>query len=195
MNLVLASASARRIELLKRITEDFQVVVSNFDESSVLYKGDIPEYVMNIAKGKAEASAETITIDEDRDKLVIGCDTVVAIDDKILGKPDSIEDALNMLKLLSGRVHKVFSGIAILDTKSGFVNMDFSCTEVRFSNLSDNMIEKYVKSGDCMDKAGSYGIQGAAAVFVEGINGCFYNVVGLPINKLHKMLREMGVNL
>lgn len=100
-----------------------------------------------------------------------------------------------MLKLLSGRVHKVFSGIAILDTKSGFVNMDFSCTEVRFSNLSDNMIEKYVKSGDCMDKAGSYGIQGAAAVFVEGINGCFYNVVGLPINKLHKMLREMGVNL
>lgn len=195
MDLVLASASARRVELLKRITENFEVKVSNFDENSIQFRGDVPEYVIKIAKGKAEACAKTITIDENKDTLVIGCDTVVVIGNNILGKPGSREEAFDMLKLLSGKVHKVFSGIAILDIKSGFVNTDFSCTEVKFSNISDEMIEKYVESGDCMDKAGSYGIQGAAAVFVEGINGCFYNVVGLPINKLHKMLREMGVNL
>lgn len=195
MDLVLASASERRIELLKRITDKFQVIVSNFDENSVRFDGDITEYVMKIARGKAETVKGAIAAEGSKDKLVIGCDTVVAVGDKILGKPHSREDAVNMLKLLSGRVHRVYSGIAILNIKSDFVKTDFVCTEVRFSDLSDEMIKKYVESGDCMDKAGSYGIQGTAAVFVEGITGCFYNVVGLPINKLYKMLKEMGVNL
>lgn len=195
MNLVLASASARRIELLKRITKDFKIIVSDFDEDSIRFSDDIPKYVMQLARGKAETVANTIDVNVGEQTLIIGSDTVVAFKNSILGKPKSKEAAIEMLKLLSGNTHKVYTGIAIFDSNSNQVKEAFECTEVKFSNISDCMIKRYVDTGDCMDKAGSYGIQGDAAVFVEGINGCFYNVVGLPINKLYKMLREMGVNL
>ncbi|MDF2505800.1 Maf-like protein [Clostridium sp.] len=184
MNLILASSSERRIELLKRITLDFK---------RVEFKGDVAEYVMTLAEGKAKDVASTIA--EKENTFIIGCDTVVAFRNLVLGKPKDEDDAFGILKQLSGNIHNVYTGVVIVDLKSATVKRDYVCTEVKFSNLTDKMIEKYICSGECLDKAGAYGIQGNAAVFVEAINGCFYNVVGLPLNKLNKMFGEMGINL
>ncbi len=192
-NIILASASERRQELLKRILEDFQIIVSDFDESSIPFKDNISSYVMNLAEGKARSVSKKI-MDQDNN-LVIGCDTLVAFNNKILGKPKDKKDAFEMLQALSGNEHEVYSGLAILDVKSNKIIKDFVCTKVKFSKLTSLQIEKYVNTGDPMDKAGAYGIQGKAGVFVENINGCYYNVVGLPLNKLNSMLMEMGVNL
>lgn len=193
MNLILASSSERRIELLKRITEEFKVIPSDFDEKSIEFKSDVPKYVMALAEGKANEVASMIT--DRKNTFIIGCDTVVAFNNLVLGKPKDEYDAFGILKKLSGNIHNVYTGIAILDLSSGKVKKDYACTEVKFSNLTDEMINKYVCSGECLDKAGAYGIQGNAAVFVESISGCFYNVVGLPLNKLSKMFGEMGVSL
>ncbi|WP_049041020.1 Maf-like protein [Clostridium sporogenes] len=192
-NIILASASQRRQELLKRILENFQIIVSDFDESSIPFKDKISSYVMNLAEGKARSVSKKI-MDQDNN-LVIGCDTLVAFNNKILGKPKDKKDAFEMLQALSGNEHEVYSGLAILDVKSNKIIKDFVCTKVKFSKLTSLQIEKYVNTGDPMDKAGAYGIQGKAGVFVENINGCYYNVVGLPLNKLNSMLMEMGVNL
>lgn len=195
MNLVLASASERRVQLLKRISKEFKVIISDFDEKKVAYNGDVPQYVMALASGKAKDVSRRLDINATNNTFIIGCDTVVAFNDKILGKPQNKSEAYKMLRMLSGNTHKVFSGIAIFDFNLKTIKSDFVVTEVRFSKLSEKMIEEYIESGDCMDKAGSYGIQGNAAIFVEEIKGCFYNVVGLPLNRLNKMLNEMGVNL
>ncbi|MGO5066015.1 MULTISPECIES: Maf-like protein [unclassified Clostridium] len=192
-NIILASASQRRQELLKRILEDFQIIVSDFDESSIHFKDDIPSYVMNLAEGKARSVAEKI-IDQGNN-LIIGCDTIVAFNNRILGKPKDKKDAFKMLQALSGNEHEVYSGLSILDVKSNKAIKDFVCTKVKFSKLTSAQIEEYINTGDPMDKAGAYGIQGKAGVFVENINGCYYNVVGLPLNKLNSILMEMGVNL
>lgn len=191
MNVVLASASARRQELLKRLVEEYQVIVSDFDESSVRLGSDCPSYVMELACGKALDVAK----DLDEASLVIGCDTIVAYGDKVLGKPIDREDAYSMLRMLSGERHQVYSGIALVDTATGRVTQDFAVTEVKFDNLSDDEIWRYIDSEEPMDKAGAYGIQGHGGVFVEEIRGCFYNVVGLPLNKLNKMIKGIGVNL
>ncbi|MCW6111657.1 Maf-like protein [Clostridium sporogenes] len=192
-NIILASASQRRQELLKRILGNFQIIVSDFDESSIPFKNNIPSYVMNLAEGKARSVSKKI-MDQDNN-LIIGCDTIVAFNNRILGKPKDKKDAFEMLQALSGNEHEVYSGLAILDVKSNKIIKDFVCTKVKFSKLSSVQMEKYINTGDPMDKAGAYGIQGKAGVFVENINGCYYNVVGLPLNKLNSMLMEMGVNL
>lgn len=191
MNLVLASASQRREELLKRITEDFEIVVSNFDEGMIHVTNNYPDYVMNIAKGKACNVAKDII----NQSIIVGFDTVVVFEDKILGKPKDKEDAFRMLKMLSGSIHKVYSGIAIICTEDNKVVTDYACTEVTFSQLTDDEILQYIATGEPMDKAGAYGIQGYGGVFVERINGCYYNVVGLPLNKLNFMLKGIGVFL
>ena len=192
-NIILASASQRRQELLKRILGNFQIIVSDFDESSIPFKNNIPSYVMNLAEGKARSVSKKI-MDQDNN-LIIGCDTIVAFNNRILGKPKDKKDAFEMLQALSGNEHEVYSGLAILDVKSNKIIKDFVCTKVKFSKLTSSQIEKYINTGDPMDKAGAYGIQVKAGVFVENINGCYYNVVGLPLNKLNSMLMEMGVNL
>jgi len=192
-NIILASASQRRQELLKRILGNFQIIVSDFDEGSIPFKNNIPSYVMNLAEGKARSVSKKI-MDQDNN-LIIGCDTIVAFNNRILGKPKDKKDAFEMLQALNGNEHEVYSGLAILDVKSNKIIKDFVCTKVKFSKLSSVQIEKYINTGDPMDKAGAYGIQGKAGVFVENINGCYYNVVGLPLNKLNSMLMEMGVNL
>jgi septum formation protein len=191
MEFVLASASERRQELLKRIVEDFKIVISNFDETSVNFGGDCDEYVKVLALGKAREVADR-TKDE---SMVIGSDTIVYHNGKILGKPKDEQDAYNMLKNLSGSSHKVYSGIAVINTASNEIKMDSVCTEVFFSTLSEEQISRYIASAEPMDKAGAYGIQGNGGIFVEKIHGCYYNVVGLPLNRLYFMLREMGVNL
>jgi septum formation protein len=191
MEFILASASERRQELLKRIVKDFKIVISNFDENSVNFGGSCDEYVKMLALGKAEEVAGRV-----KDKnIIIGCDTIVYHNGKILGKPKDEKDAYNMLKSLSESSHKVYSGIAVVNTASSVIKMDSVCTEVFFSTLSEEQIIRYIASSEPMDKAGAYGIQGNGGIFVEKIHGCYYNVVGLPLNRLYFMLREMGVNL
>ncbi|QGU94908.1 Maf-like protein [Clostridium bovifaecis] len=191
MKLILASASERRQELLKRITSDFDIIVSDFDEEKVSFQGSCGEYVTKLAKGKAENVANRIG----NDAIVIGCDTIVSFKEHVLGKPRNELEAFSMLRLLSGSIHQVYSGVAVIDTKTKNVKIDYVCTDVKFSSISDEEIKSYIATGEPMDKAGAYGIQGFGGVFVEEITGDYYNVVGLPLNKLNKMLKEMGVNL
>ncbi len=187
MKIILASASKRRIELLKRITQNFQVIVSDFDEKSVSLKDSVDEYVKKIALGKAMDVEKTINYDS----IIIGADTIVVSDNKILGKPENKEEAFKMLQMLSGTYHYVYSGIALINTRTNKKITESVKTKVTFSEITKGEIEKYIESGEPMDKAGAYGIQGAGGVFVEGIEGCFYNVVGLPLNKLKKLLNSI----
>lgn len=191
MKIILASASDRRKELLSRITENFDIIFSEFDENSVDFKGNNGQYTIELAKGKALDVLEKVN----DNSIIIGCDTIVAINNKLLGKPKDKDEAFYMLKLLSGKTHQVYSGLAVINSYTGEISTDYVCTDITFSELSDKEIMSYIESGDPMDKAGSYGIQGLAGVFVEEIKGCYYSVVGLPINKLNKMLKGMGVNL
>lgn len=191
MRIVLASASERRKDLLQIICNNFDIIVSNFDESCIMYNGDVKSYVMDLSKGKAMNVCNSLK----NSAIVIGCDTLVFFENSILGKPKTKEEAYHMLKKLSGNIHKVYSGITVIDSNTGHSISDYVCTKVQFSHLTDDQIEKYIDSGDPMDKAGSYGIQGQAGVFVEKIDGCYYNVVGLPLNKLYYMLKRMSVNL
>ena len=175
--LVLASKSPRRQELLKYITDEFIIKTAEVDET--LPEGISPaEAVLYLSKIKAEPFRN------DND-TVIGADTVVAIDNIILGKPKDENDAKDMLKHLSGRVHSVFTGVTIINKskeKSFFVE-----TKVKFYKLSDEMINSYIKTGEPFDKAGAYGIQGYGCLLVEKIDGDYFNVVGLPVSQLNQL--------
>lgn len=187
MGFVLASASERRKELLTRLCEEFRVIESFFPEEKVVFNGNLEEYVKELSLGKAKYVADNL----DTEDIIIAADTIVAIGDLILGKPKDKDDAYNMLKSLSGKVHNVYTGVTVLDLRSKKIISEAVCTKVKFSHLSDDEILSYVDSGDPLDKAGAYGIQGRGGVFVERIEGCYYNVVGLPLNKLDKMLKSL----
>lgn len=187
MKFILASASARRQELLKRIVDDFDIIVSDFEEKNVEFKGDINKYVEEIALGKAKAVLNNVS-DE---SIIISADTVVSFNNNILGKPTDEEDAFKMLKMLSGNTHKVYSGVCIINNKTKEIVCESFKTEVTFSEISDDRIKKYIKSGSPLDKAGSYGIQDEGGVFVESIRGDYYNVVGLPLNGTYKMIKRV----
>ena len=191
MNYVLASASERRKELLKRLVPNFKAIVSGFNEDTVIFNGSFSQYVMNISEGKVADVRDKLK----DDAVIIGCDTIVAFKNQVMGKPKSESEAFQMLTQLSGNTHQVYSGITVYNTADNEMKRDFVCTDVKFSDLSDSEIRAYIKTGEPMDKAGAYGIQGYGGLFVEKINGCYYNVVGLPLNKLNYILREMGVNL
>lgn len=198
MKLIFASASERREELLKRITEDFCIMVSDFNENEVLYSGECAKYVMEIAKGKAQTTVAKANVKFscfNEEVIIIGCDTIVSCNGKVLGKPKDEGEAFEMLKLLSGKTHEVYSGIALIQPKLDIIKNESVCTKVKFSTLSDEEIIQYIKTKEPMGKAGAYGIQGYGGIFVEEIHGCYYNVMGLPLNKLSFMLKEMGVNL
>ena len=187
MKYILASASERRQELLKRIVSDFDIVVSNFDEDSVKKVTSIEDYVIELAEGKAKDVLKNIN----KCAIIIAADTIVTLDNKILGKPKDENHAFEMLKLLSGREHRVYSAVVVMNTDNGKVEKQCVYTEVKFSNITDEEIKEYIKTGEPLDKAGSYGIQGYGGVFVEKINGCYYNVVGLPLNILNKMIKNV----
>lgn len=187
LKFILASASDRRKELLSRIISDFEVKISDFDEGTVEISKNIEKYVKTLAEGKAKSVALNCT----NDSIIIGADTVVVIGDNILGKPRDKDDAFRMLKLLSNNVHKVYSGVAVINKKKQVMQSESLYTEVYFSELSDEEIWKYIDTGECLDKAGAYGIQGYGGVFVKKINGCYYNVVGLPLNLLNDMIKNV----
>ena len=185
MDIILASASPNRKELLERIGLPFSVVVSHVVEnvSSSLPTG---EYVMELARQKAESVAADYP-----DACVIGADTVVDLDGTILGKPHTPENAKAYLSAMQGREHLVYTGVAV--TVHGKTIVDVEKTSVTFAPMSGEEIEWYVASGDPLEKAGAYGIQGPAGLFVSAIEGDYFNIVGLPIRLLYKMLRKAGV--
>ena len=187
LKFILASASERRKELLSRIVRDFEVRVSDFDEDSVQVNNDIEKYVKILSEGKAKS----VALNCSKDSIIIGADTIVVIDNKVLGKPKDKNDAFRMLKALSNNVHRVYSGVTVINNSTKVIKSDCLYTEVYFSELSDEEIWKYIDTGECLDKAGAYGIQGFGGVFVKSINGCYYNVVGLPLNLLNKMIKEI----
>lgn len=179
--MILASQSPRRRELLSLITRDFRIIPAKGEER--LPDNITPkEAVLLLSRQKA---AEIYS--EYKDEIIIAADTVVAIDGKILGKPADAEEAAAMLHLLSGRTHSVFTGVCIISA-DGAEKSFAEETAVEFWQLSEQMIADYVKSGEPMDKAGAYGIQGAGALLVKRINGDYYNVMGLPVGRL---LREI----
>ena len=188
LKIILASASERRQELLARLVDNFEILVSDFDERSITFNNNISEYVEDIAVNKAENVSSKLV---DNDAIIISADTVVSIDGNILGKPKDKKDAFNMLKMLSGKTHQVYTAIAVKNLKNGKLLKKTLKTDVEFSNLSDDDINKYIETGEPMDKAGAYGIQGKGGIFVKEIRGCYYNVVGLSINALKQMLEDI----
>jgi septum formation protein len=187
LKFILASASERRKDLLSRIVSNFEVKISNFDEEKVEVSTNIENYVKTLAEGKAK----DVALNCDNDSIIIGADTIVVIGDNILGKPKDKNHAFQMLKLLSNNVHRVYSGVAVINNQKNIMKSECLYTEVYFSEISDDEIWRYIESGECLDKAGAYGIQGYGGVFAEKINGCYYNVVGLPLNLLNKMIKNV----
>lgn len=186
MRVILASSSPRRLQLLQQIGIEAEVRPAAFDELSTGKMAD--EVVLANAVGKCQAVCAACG-----DKVpVIAADTVVVLDGKILGKPKDAADAVRMLTELSGRTHKVLTGVAV--SFDGRQLAEVCDTEVIFRTLTAAEIADYVATGEPLDKAGAYGIQGRGAVFVEKINGCYNNVVGLPLTRLHLMLAKLGVD-
>lgn len=194
--IVLASASPRRLEILKNIGLEFNVSVPDVDESSVSYSGDAGLYVQELALLKAGAAAKKLDVKKNKNTLIISADTVVVSGDEILGKPTDEADAKRMLRELSGKAHSVMTGICVFRMSDGFSVCDAVKTDVIFKALSDDLIESYIKTKEPMDKAGSYGIQGKGSVLVEKIDGDYFNVVGLPVSRLCDILAdEFGINV
>jgi len=182
---ILASNSPRRRELLTKASIPFAVEPADVDETP--RTGERPEdYAVRLALAKAREVAS-----RRGSGLVVGADTVVVIDKETLGKPADAEDAKATLRRLSGRKHVVMTGVAVVDAATGRELSGVESTEVCFRVLADEEIDEYVATGEPMDKAGSYGIQERASVFVEGIDGCFFNVVGLPVSRIWAMISEL----
>ncbi len=183
MKLVLASKSPRRSEILKNAGIDFTVRTADADES--IPAGTRPQdAVVFLAARKAMA------VERHAGETVLGADTVVVLDDEILGKPKDREDAFNMIRRLSGRVHSVFTGVCAMG--DGYSMTFAEETKVEFYHLTDEEINTYINTDEPYDKAGAYGIQGLASKFVQGIEGDYFNVVGLPISSIYKKILKKG---
>ena len=183
--LVLASRSPRRAEILTAVGWPFEMVASNIDETRFKSESAVT-YVTRLAQAKAEAVARIAT-----SGLVVGADTVVVVEDQILGQPSDDDDARRMLKLLSGRWHEVLTGVALIHAGKNSLVVEHEKTRVRFTEMSDPEIDWYVGTGEPMDKAGAYAVQGRAALFIEEIQGDYFNIVGLPMRLLYKLMRQI----
>ena len=182
--LILASQSPRRAALLKQMGFEFKIITEPVDESLITIQEPV-EHVTTLAKLKAEAVLHKVS-----SGIIIGADTIVCLDDDILGKPKTQAHAVEMLSRLSGKSHEVYTGFCLLSTE-GNVFCDYEKTTVIFRSLSSWEIESYVESGGPMDKAGGYGIQDASGLFVDRIDGCFYNVVGFPLTRFYEGLKQV----
>jgi septum formation protein len=185
VRIVLASQSPQRIALLKQIGLEFETIPSNVDEEKVPKTHPV-SYVKKLAKLKANAVAKQVD-----EGIIIGADTAVCIDDHIFGKPQDADDAANTLRILDDKVHRVVSGICVINKYSGTTVTKSVTTKVKFKKLDDKLIEWYVGTGEPLDKAGSYAIQGKGAVLIEWIKGDYSNVVGLPVSALALILKSM----
>ena len=187
---ILASGSPRRRELLDQMGIDYEVVVSDVDETSM---EDIAPYelVQALARLKAQAVVKAISAEKEK-ALVVGADTIVVLENEILGKPANSLEATKMLRKLSGKMHIVYTGVAVVSTQDGLEEVFTEQTNVYMKNMSHDEIEKYVLTHEPLDKAGSYGIQGKGGVFVEKIEGDYFSVVGLPISRLYESLKRLS---
>lgn len=180
--LVLASKSPRRKELLDLLQIPFEIIVSEIDETINL-KGDLKKEIENLAYRKAQKVFET-----NQDAIVVGSDTIVVIDNEVLGKPKDKKDAFRMLKMLSGNTHEVITGVCLLSKSKK--DTFSSTTKVKFNDLSDEEIEEYLNTKEPYDKAGAYAIQGLGAKYINSIEGDYYTVMGLPIAEVYKRLKN-----
>lgn len=180
--LILASGSPRRSEILTSVGWAFEKHVADIDETE--RDGELPQdYVVRLAREKAEAVAVKFP-----DDVVLGADTTVVIGEQIIGKPVDLEDARRMLRLLSGHWHEVLTGVAIV--KNAETLSDIQRTRVKFSAMTETEINFLAENGDPLDKAGAYAVQAQAALFIEGIEGDYWNVVGLPISLVYRLMSE-----
>jgi septum formation protein len=179
---ILGSSSPRRAELLRKAGINFEVVVpKNINEEQV--SADPVSHVLELSRKKAENVAKKV-----RDSIILGADTIVVLDGEILGKPKDSDEAFKMLKKLSGMEHKVYTGISLVDKDKGRVLSGYQLTKVKFNQLKDKEIKDYIDTGEPLDKAGAYGIQGMGNFLVEKIEGDLDNVIGLPLRKLEELL-------
>ena len=186
MQLILASASPRRRELLGLFRVPFVIRAADIDETMDPAL-DPADEVARLSRAKAMA------VPREAGDVVVAADTIVVCDGRVLGKPHSQAEAADMLRLLSGRAHQVMTGLTVLRDCEARTHTEI--TDIRFRSLSEGEILRYVASGEPMDKAGSYGIQGGAALFCTGLEGDYYNVVGLPVCRLGQILREMAPDM
>ncbi len=187
--IILASASPRRAALLKQIGLDFKVIPSHTQE--IIVPGMTPrEIVLQLADQKACSVSKSYP-----NSVVLGADTAVCCEGEILGKPRERDEAASMLRFLSGRIHEVVTGVVLRQESRKLVREDAVTTRVKFRNLSEEEIASYTATNEPFDKAGAYGIQGFGALLVESIQGCYFNVVGLPLSRLPGMFKEFGVDL
>ena len=191
--IILASASPRRRELLAGVGATFQICRSNGEEN--ITKEDPDDMVKELSLQKATTVAEERKLEEGT--VIIGADTIVLYEGKILGKPADEEDAVRTLEMLQGRTHQVYTGFTFLQKKEGKWIADSFAekTDVTFYPVTEKEIRDYVRTGEPMDKAGSYGIQGKFGIYVKGINGSYTNVVGLPIGRLFYEAKKLGIEL
>ena len=181
--LILASGSPRRKELLTAAGWQFEAITAGIDES-LMPDEDPATYVQRLAKSKADAVAAQLA-----DGLVLGADTTVVVDGQILGQPVDDEDAKRMLMLLNNKWHEVLTGVAVVRV-AGKSRVDYETTRVRFAEMSEHEIEWYISTGEARGKAGAYGIQGAAGVFIKEIEGDYFNIVGLPIRLVYELIKH-----
>jgi septum formation protein len=192
MNIILASNSPRRREILSQLKLEFEVVPSDFEEAPVDMEPH--ELVEHFAHMKALDVYGRLRDNMPEDAYIIGSDTIVYCE-KIMGKPSNDEDAYQMLETLSNREHQVISGLSVIKGSTGQVITMHECTKVWMRELEESEIINYISSREPMDKAGAYAIQGIGSLFVEKIQGCYFNVVGLPVNKFFKIMKQFGKDL
>ena len=190
MKVILASASPRRKEILQNTKLNFDIQKSDIEE--VILENESPEsMVVRLAYEKAFDVAKRNT-----DRLVIGADTIVALDNEVLGKPKDQNEAYQMIKRLSNKTHKVITGISLINLKENKIIKDYVVSFVTFKDLSEDSIKDYINTNESLDKAGAYGIQGYGALLVKNIQGDYFNIVGLPISRLSDLLKNhFDINL
>jgi septum formation protein len=186
--IILASQSPRRVEILRYFSIPFEIIPHTFDERKVAFTGDPFLYVSELAKNKAESISPAYP-----NRLVLAADTIVSIDDRVLNKPENYEDAKKMLQRLSGRQHTVITAICLANDKTS--ETQIATTNVLLNPLTEEQISLYLSTNFWNDKAGGYAIQGIGALLVQSVEGCYYNVIGLPIGLLAPMLQRYGICL
>jgi len=186
--LILASSSPRRTEILQRVGWPHEVMVAGIDES-VLPDEEPAAYVQRLAKSKADAVAHRLK-ESLTDALVLGADTTVVVANQILGQPSDEADAKRMLDLLNGKWHEVLTGVALVEVP-GESRVAYETTRVRFAELTENEIDWYIMTGEAFGKAGAYGIQGMAALFIKEIQGDYFNIMGLPVRLVYELVTDL----
>ncbi|OMF31664.1 septum formation protein Maf [Paenibacillus sp. FSL H8-0548] len=195
--LVLASSSPRRKELVAMLDLSLPVYILSTDTDESIEAGWSPAQVVEkLSLRKANAALKLLQQKQgDESSLIIGADTIVVLDGHVLGKPANDAEAISMLKCLQGRAHEVYSGVACVRSSNGEALVAYRMTKVKMKSLSEEQIARYVATGEPHDKAGSYGIQGLGSTIVEQIDGCYFNVVGLPLSLLSDMLGTFDISV